>query len=62
VRRGEIGHHHHVVGPLRFAREASWREDNRRLWNGEQVNRAAGLAMASGPSVDFPDTGSGMSH
>jgi hypothetical protein len=29
MRRGEIGHHHHVAGPylLRYAQEASWRED-----------------------------------
>jgi hypothetical protein len=55
MRRGEIGHHHHISGPylLRFAQEASWREDNRRLSNGEQVNRVAGLAMASKVSVDF---------
>jgi transposase-like protein len=55
MRRGEIGHHHHVSGPylLRFAQEASWREDNRRLSNGEQVHRVAGLAMASKASVDF---------
>jgi hypothetical protein len=55
MRRAEIGHHHHVAGPylLRFAQEASWREDNRRLSNGEQVNRIAGLAMASKQSVDF---------
>jgi hypothetical protein len=38
---------------LRFAQEASWREDNRRLSNGEQVNRVAGLAMSSKQSVDF---------
>jgi transposase-like protein len=55
MRRGEIGHHHHVAGPylLRYAQEASWREDNRRVANGDQVNRIAGLAMASKPSVDF---------
>jgi len=55
MRRAEIGHHHHIAGPylLRFAQEASWREDNRRISNGEQVNRLAGLAMASKPSVDF---------
>jgi transposase-like protein len=55
MRRAEIGHHHHLSGPylLRFAQEASWREDNRRLSNGEQVNRVAGLAMVSKPSVDF---------
>jgi hypothetical protein len=55
MRRAEIGHHHHLAGPylLRFAQEASWREDNRRLSNGEQVNRVAGLAMASKQPVDF---------
>jgi hypothetical protein len=55
MRRAEIGHHHHVAGPylLRFAQEASWREDHRKLSHGEQVNRIAGLAMASKQSVDF---------
>jgi hypothetical protein len=48
-------HHHHVAGPylLRFAQEATWREDNRRRSNGEQVRTVAGLAMTSKPSVDF---------
>jgi hypothetical protein len=57
MRRGEIIHHHHIAGPylLRFAQEASWREDNRRRSNGEQVHRVAGLAMASKRSVDFCD-------
>ena len=55
MRRAEIGHHHHIAGDylLRYAQEASWREDNRRSSNGEQVNRVAGLALASKPSVDF---------
>jgi ISXO2-like transposase domain len=55
MRRAEIGHHHHVAGPylLRFAQEAAWREDNRRLSNGEQVNRLGALALTRGPSVDF---------
>lgn len=55
LRRGEIGHHHHVAGPylLRFAQEASWREDNRRASNGEQVRRVATLALGRKPSVDF---------
>jgi transposase-like protein len=55
MRRAEIGHHHHIAGAylLRYAQEASWREDNRRLSNGEQMNRVAGLALASKPSVDF---------
>jgi transposase-like protein len=55
MRRAEIGHHHHIAGAylLRYAQEASWREDNRRSSNGEQVNRIAELALASKPSVDF---------
>ena len=55
MRRGEIGHHHHVSGPylIRYAQEAAWREDSRRVANGEQVSRVAGLAMANKPSVDF---------
>ncbi|MGH8500110.1 MAG: IS1595 family transposase, partial [Methylococcales bacterium] len=41
MRRAEIGHHHHISGAylLRYAQEASWREDNRRLANGDQVKR-----------------------
>ena len=48
MRRAEIGHHHHIAGQslLRFAQESSWREDNRRLSNGEQVDRLAGLGIA----------------
>ncbi len=55
LRRGEMGHHHHISGPylLRYAQEAAWREDSRRVANGEQVTRVAQLAMASKPSVDF---------
>jgi hypothetical protein len=32
MRRGEIGHHHHVAGPylIRFAQESAWREDHRK--------------------------------
>lgn len=55
MRRAEIGIHHHIAGAylLRYAQESSWREDNRRLSNGEQVNRLAGLAIQRGKSVDF---------
>ncbi len=55
MRRGEIGHHHHIAGPylLRFAQEAAWREDHKRAANGSQVDRIAALAMANKPSVDF---------
>jgi len=55
MRRAEIGHHHHIAGVylLRYAQEASWREDHRRVDNGGQVSQVAGLALAARPSVDF---------
>jgi transposase-like protein len=55
MRRAEIGHHHHISGVylLRYAQESTWREDYRRVSNGEQVRRLASLAMKRGPSVDF---------
>lgn len=55
MRRAEIGHHHHIAGTylIRYAQEASWREDNRRVSNGEQVNRVASLALSAKPSIDF---------
>ncbi len=55
MRRAEIGHHHHLAGAylLRYAQEASWREDNRRASNGDQTFRIAGLAMKRKQSVDF---------
>jgi transposase-like protein len=55
LRRGEIGHDHHISGPylIRYAQEAAFREDARRVANGEQVTRVAQLAMANKPSVDF---------
>jgi transposase-like protein len=55
MRRAEIGHHHHIAGAylLRYAQEASWREDHRRASNGDQVNRLTALALKARPSVDF---------
>jgi hypothetical protein len=55
MRRGEIGHHHHVAGPylIRFAQEAAWREDHRRDANGSQVDRIVALVMRNKPSIDF---------
>ena len=54
-RSAEIGIHHHIAGAylLRYAQERSWRGDNRRLSNGEQVNRLAALSLKRGKSVDF---------
>jgi hypothetical protein len=55
LRCAELGHHHHIAGTylLRYAQEASWREDNRKVSNGEQVKRLAGLAMSKKESPDF---------
>jgi transposase-like protein len=55
MRRGEIGHHHHVAGPylIRFAQEAAFRETHRRDDNGSQVDRVVRLAMIHKPSIDF---------
>ncbi|CAH2605727.1 transposase (plasmid) [Rhodovastum atsumiense] len=55
LRRSELGHHHHIAGPylLRYAQEAAWREDARRVSNGEQVHGVVRLALRCRPSVDF---------
>ena len=55
MRRGELGHHHHIAGAYfaRYAQEAAWREDYRHVANGDQVDGVVGLAMGLGPSVDF---------
>lgn len=48
--KGASGANRHL---LRYAQESSWREDNRRVANGDQVNRIAALAMKRGKSVYF---------
>jgi transposase-like protein len=55
MRRAEIGHHHHIAGAylVRYAQEAAWREDHRRMDNGQQVQAVIGLAMAAPVSVDW---------
>ena len=60
VPRGD-GIHHHVAGAslLRYAQASSWRADNRRLSNGEQVNRLAALSLKRSKSVDLVAIGSG---
>jgi hypothetical protein len=47
LRRAEIGIHHHVAGPYlsAYAREMAWRENNRRVSNGEQYLMAADAAL-----------------
>ncbi len=50
MRSAEIGHHHHIAGAclLRYAQEASWREDNRRAPNGDQICRIGDEAETVG--------------
>ncbi|TWA66686.1 ISXO2 transposase-like protein [Azospirillum baldaniorum] len=55
MRRGELGHHHHISGVYleRYAKETAFREDHRRESNGEQFRRVVSLVTKNGPSVDF---------
>lgn len=47
LRRAEIGIHHHIAGPYlaAYAKEMAWRENNRRVSNGEQYLMATGAAL-----------------
>jgi transposase-like protein len=47
LRRAEIGIHHHVAGPYLafYANEMAWREDNRRVSNGELYLMATDAAL-----------------
>ena len=49
LRRMEVGTHHHIAGRYlaSYAAEASWREDNRRVSNGDQAALVARATMAS---------------
>lgn len=48
LRRAEVGIHHHIAGRYlaAYASEMAWREDNRRISNGEQFLAATGAALA----------------
>jgi transposase-like protein len=48
IRRAEVGVHHHIAGRYlqAYANEMSWREDNRRVSNGEQYLMVTGAALA----------------
>jgi hypothetical protein len=47
IRSVEVGTHHHIAGQYlqAYANEIGWREDNRRVSNGEQYLAAAGAAL-----------------
>ena len=55
LRRAEIGHHHHIAGVYlsRYAQEAAWRDDHRRVSNSGQFRAVVGLVAKNKPSVDF---------
>ena len=55
LRRMEVGTHHHIAGPYigQYAREASWREDNRRVPNGTQAAMVVSAAMGSAVSRNW---------
>jgi transposase-like protein len=55
MRRAEIGHHHHLAGAYlgRYAQEAAFREDRRRISNGEQFRTVLALVAKNKPSRDF---------
>lgn len=52
LRRAEVGTHHHVSGKYlqAYANENAWREDYRRVSNGEQFQLVTGAALAHGVS------------
>jgi transposase-like protein len=51
LRRAEIGVHHHISGYLSaYANEMTWRENNRRISNGEQFQAIVKAALAHGVS------------
>ena len=55
VRRAEIGIHHKIAGPYlnSYANEMAWREDNRRVSNGELYLMAADAALKHPKSTQW---------
>jgi transposase-like protein len=54
LRRAEIGTHHHVAGYLSaYAGEMAWRENNRRVSNGEQFHAVTAAALLHAPSAQW---------
>lgn len=47
IRRAEVGIHHHIANYLHaYAAEMAWREDNRRISNGQQILLATSSPLA----------------
>lgn len=55
LRRAEIGIHHHIAGPYlaAYAAEMDWREDHRRISNGEQYGLVVRAALMHPVSVNW---------
>lgn len=55
LRRGETGHYHRIIGPYldRYAAEISWRENNRKVSNGAQVDSVMHSIMQHSKSTVF---------
>jgi transposase-like protein len=55
LRRAEIGTHHKIAGPYlaAYAREMAWREDYRRVSNGEQYRMVAHAALIHPASANW---------
>jgi hypothetical protein len=53
LRRAEIDHDRHGVYLPRYASEAGWRDDHRRLSIGEQFRSIVALVSENRPIVDF---------
>jgi len=55
LRRAEIGTHHHIAGRYlnAYANEMAWREDHRRVANGQQAALVARSTMASSQSRNW---------
>jgi transposase-like protein len=55
MRRAEIGIHHHISGDYlaQYANEMAWRENNRRVSNGQQYLQVAGAALAHPVSANW---------
>ncbi|PBB19321.1 hypothetical protein CK219_14605 [Mesorhizobium sp. WSM4313] len=61
LRRAEIGTHHSISSQYlhAYASEVSWREDNRRMSNGEQFLTLVGAALNHPLPMSGPAIGSG---
>jgi hypothetical protein len=55
LRRAEVGTHHHISGRYlaAYASEMAWREDNRRISNGEQYLMATNAALKHSVSREW---------